>query len=78
MFLRLEIRNFQRIRLEVFAVSWVRDSHGLFDYECKSIVENKMTTNTNGKQPEFPKKFIFFSQPFWSELKMTFIWLQKM
>ena len=29
--------------LEVDGLFWDRDSHGLFDYECKSLSHNKMT-----------------------------------
>ena len=31
------------------AVTWMRDSHGLFDYESKSINKKSMKTNSQGK-----------------------------
>ena len=31
------------------AVTWQRDSHGLFDYESKSITKKSLKTNTQGK-----------------------------
>lgn len=31
------------------AVTWLRDSHGLFDYESKSIQKKSLKTGTAGK-----------------------------
>jgi hypothetical protein len=30
-------------------VTWTRDSHGLFDYESKSIAKKNIKTHTGGK-----------------------------
>ena len=42
-----EVTNeqFEKINhyLEIDALFWDRDSHGLFDYECKSLSESKLT-----------------------------------
>jgi hypothetical protein len=31
------------------AVTWMRDSHGLFDYESKSITKKSLKTSSQGK-----------------------------
>jgi len=36
-------------RVFLRAVTWLRDSHGLFDYESKSINKKSMKTTTQGK-----------------------------
>ena len=44
-------------------VTWSRDSHGLFDYESKSIVRNEYKTWTSGTLCRDPTKGISFENP---------------
>ena len=36
-------------RVFLRAVTWIRDSHGLFDYESKSITKKSLKTCSQGK-----------------------------
>ena len=37
------------IEVYMSCVTWTRDSHGLFDYESKSIAKKNIKTHTGGK-----------------------------
>ena len=41
--------NFFLYRVFLRAVTWQRDSHGLFDYESKSILKKSLKTIARGK-----------------------------
>lgn len=40
--------NFE-YRVFLRGVTWMRDSHGLFDYESRSITKRSMKTHTPGR-----------------------------
>lgn len=41
--------NAQFYRVFFRGVTWMRDSHGLFDYESKSIVQKNLKTSSQGR-----------------------------
>ena len=47
-FLNMEVLTI-RYRVFLRGVTWMRDSHGLFDYESRSINKKSLKTQTPGK-----------------------------